>query len=266
MAAGHGRTRRRIMRNMSDHNNPKIGIIGGSGLDDPQLLDNFSETEMDTPWGKTSDKIKTGKIGGIEVAVMGRHARGHGIMPTLIPNRANIWAMKELGCTAILATTACGSLREEIRPGDIVLPDQFIDFTKLRNLSFFEDRVVHTAMPDPFDKNLRKKLVHSAREMGLKHHTDGTIVTIEGPRFSTRAESKMFRNWGADLINMSTVPEVVLANEMQIPYQTIAMVTDYDSWRISAEPVNYEMVIKKMEENADRVLKLLTLTILNFNK
>ncbi len=235
----------------------KIGIIGGSGLDDPKILQNPEEVDLDTPYGKTSDKLLCGKIGGTEVVVLARHAKGHSISPTKVPYLANIWALKEIGCTRIYATTACGSLREEMKPGDLVFIDQFIDFTKRRRLTFFEDEVVHTSMPEPFDAEMRMKLIAAAEEYGYPYHKKGTMVTIEGPRFSTKAESHMFRLLGADLVNMSTVPEVCLANELSIPYQSIAMVTDYDCWKEGEEAVTYEMVMNRMKENAEKVKKLL---------
>jgi 5'-methylthioadenosine phosphorylase len=235
----------------------KIGIIGGSGLDDPKILQNPKEVELDTPYGKTSDRLVCGVLGQTEVVILARHSKTHSISPTKVPYRANIWALKEMGCTEILATTACGSLREEYRPGDLVFLDQFIDWTKLRTLTYFEDEVVHTAMPEPFDAGLRQKLIAAAKAFGYKHHAKGTMITIEGPRFSTKAESRMFQIMGADLINMSTVPEVSLANELKLPYQSIAMVTDYDCWKENEEPVTYEMVLNTMKENAEKVKKLL---------
>ena len=236
----------------------KVGIIGGSGMDDPNLLSNPKAIEMETPYGKPSDKLLGGTIQNTEVVILARHAKDHSISPTRIPFRANIWALKNAGCTHILATTACGSLREHLKPGDLVFIDQFIDWTKLRKLSFFEDEVVHTAMPEPFDNHMRAKLAETARNLGYRHHEKGVMITIEGPRFSTRAESHMFRLLGADLINMSTVPEVSLANELKIPYQSIAMVTDYDCWKENEEPVTFEMVMGTMKENAEKVKNLLT--------
>lgn len=235
----------------------KIGIIGGSGLDDPKLLDQSKEVEIKTPFGNPSDKLVCGSIGGKEVVILARHAKGHSIIPSNIPFRANIWALKELECIAILATTACGSLKEEMCPGDLVFIDQFLDFTKSRKLTFFEDEVIHTPMAEPFDHYLRGILTQAAKKLKVRHHTQGTMVTIEGPRFSTRAESFMFQKWGADLINMSTVPEVTLANELKIPYQSIAMVTDYDCWRQGEESVSFELILKRMDENAEKVKKLL---------
>ncbi len=251
----------------------KFGIIGGSGLDDPKLLANYLEVEVDTPFGKPSSKLTTGQIGGHEVVLIARHGKDHSIMPTKVPFRANIWALKEQGCTHVLATTACGSLKEEIAPSDFVFLDQFVDFTKHRILTFYEDpafakatageKVVHTPMAEPFDKNLRAKLIEAARHLNLKFHEKGTMITIEGPRFSTKAESHLFRSWGIDVINMSTVPEVILANELGIPYQSIAMATDYDCWKEGEEAVTLEIVFARMAENADLVKKLLLETIKN---
>jgi 5'-methylthioadenosine phosphorylase len=235
----------------------KIGIIGGSGLDDPRILIDPKEIDLDTPYGKPSDRLVCGVVGNTEVAVLARHATKHSIPPSKVPFRANIWALKEIGCTKILATTACGSLRREMKPGDLVFIDQFIDWTKLRKLTFYEDEVVHTPMAEPFDAELRKKCVLAAKELGFRHHEQGTMVTIEGPRFSTRAESKMFRLIGADLINMTTVPEVSLANELVLPYQAIAMVTDYDCWKADEEPVSFELVMERIQEYSERVRKLL---------
>lgn len=235
----------------------KIGIIGGSGLDDPKILLNPQEIDLDTPYGKTSDKLICGSIGNTDVVILARHSKQHSISPTKVPYLANIWALKEVGCQQIFATTACGSLRAEMQPGDLVFIDQFIDHTKLRRLSFFEDEVVHTPMAEPFDFGLRQKLVAAAKELGFKYHDKGTMITIEGPRFSTKAESRMFQSWGADLINMSTVPEVSLANELQIPYQSIAMVTDYDCWKDDEESVSFELILKRMKDNSEKVKQLL---------
>ncbi|MBI5077331.1 S-methyl-5'-thioadenosine phosphorylase [Candidatus Falkowbacteria bacterium] len=245
----------------------KYGIIGGSGLDDPRLIQDYQELEVDTPFGRPSSKFTVGKIGGQDVVILARHGKEHSIMPSKVPYRANIWALKEQGCTHILATTACGSLKEDIKPGDFVFPDQFIDWTKCRPTTFFEDtdftqassgmKVVHTPMAEPFNAVLRDKLIAAAEKFDLKHHKKGTIITIEGPRFSTKAESHLFRSFGADVINMSTVPEVILANELNIPYQAIAMATDYDCWRAEEEAVTWEKIVKRMRENADKVKQLI---------
>ena len=243
----------------------KIAIIGGSGLDDPQILKNVEEIKIDTPYGKTSSAMLSGKINGTSVVVLARHGQKHTITPTHVPYRANIWALKEIGCTHIIATTACGSLQEKIKPGDLIFLDQFIDFTKHRNLTFFDDEVIHTPMADPFCNNLRGLLITTASELALPHHQTGTIVTIEGPRFSTRAESKYFAQVGADVINMSTVPEVILARELGICYASVAMSTDYDSWKENEEAVTWEKILQVMEKNADNVKKLLIAMVPKIN-
>jgi len=236
----------------------KIGIIGGSGLDDPKLLKDYKEIEVDTPFGKPSSPLTLGKIEGIDVVILARHGKKHSIMPTNVPFQANIWALKEQGCTHILATSACGSLREDIKPGDLILLDQFIDRTTKRKSTFYEkDRVCHIPMAEPFCPKLRELIRKSCEELGLKHHNKGTVVTIEGPRFSTKAESSMFRSWKADVINMTTVPEVVLAREAGICYQVIAMSTDYDCWHETEASVDIALVLKVMKQNAENVKKLL---------
>ncbi len=239
----------------------KIGIIGGSGMDDPRLMTNIKERKVKTPYGSPSSPLTLGKIGGVDVAILARHGKGHSIYPTGVNFRANIYALKKEGCTHILATTAVGSLREKIKPGDLVFVDQFIDHTKHRALTFHDEKVIHTPMAEPFCKNLRSLLSKSAKELKLRHHAKGTVITIEGPRFSTKAESHMFRSWGADVINMSTVPEVILAREIGICYQSIAMSTDYDCWKEGEEPVTWEMILNIMKKNAENVKKLLLKTI-----
>ncbi|MBN2459947.1 S-methyl-5'-thioadenosine phosphorylase [Candidatus Woesearchaeota archaeon] len=243
----------------------KIGIIGGSGLDNPDILKNAKDVKVKTPYGNPSSPLKTGKIGGVEVVILARHGREHTIPPTHVNSRANIHALKKVGCTHIIATTAVGSLREEIGRGDLVIVDQFIDFTRLRRVSFrdsFEPhKPLHCSMAEPFDKKLRELLIKGCKELKLKHHAKGTVITIEGTRFSTKAESHMFRQWGADVINMSTAPECGLANEAGMPYAAVAMSTDYDCWREGEEPVTWEAVLKIFSENVDKVIKLLLATI-----
>jgi len=235
----------------------KIAIIGGSGLDDPQIIQDPQQVEVENKYGKPSSALTTGKIGGVEVVILSRHGKDHSVAPTEINFRANLLALKEIGCSHILATTAVGSLREEIKPGNLVFPNQFIDFTRHRNLTFFSDKVIHTPMSEPYDPMLRSLLRSACDELGFVYNTDKTVITIEGPRFSTKAESHMFRQWGADIINMSTCPEVILANELKIPYQTIAMSTDYDCWKDDEEPVTFEIVMERMKENAQKVKQLL---------
>lgn len=235
----------------------KIGMIGGSGFDDPDFLTDVRFVKKGTPFGALSSDLIIGKVGLTEVVIILRHGKGHRIRPSAVNYRANIWAMKEVGVTHIIATTACGSLREEIEPSQLVFPDQFLDFTRQRKSTFYEgDQVVHIAVADPFCEYLRGILVETATEEKIAHHPRGTIVTIEGPRFSTRAESKMFRLLGGDIINMSTVPEAVLAREAGICYATVAMSTDYDTWHHSEEPVTWEMIAVTMEKNVEHVKKI----------
>lgn len=247
----------------------KIGIIGGSGLENPEFLENYSQKEVDTVFGKPSSPLITGKINGIDVIIISRHGLKHEIPPTEINNRANIYALKCEGCSYILATTAVGSLREDIKRGDFIVLDQFIDFTKNRKLTFFdkfEFGPVHTPMPEPFCEVLRKKLIESCEELKFSHHKKGTVVTIEGPRFSTKAESRMFRQFGADVINMSIAPEAILANEAEVPYGVIAMSTDYDCWKEDEEPASWEVVRMVMRENVERVKQVLLKVIASFSR
>lgn len=243
----------------------KIGIIGGSGLEDPQILTDAREVECRTRYGTPSSALTCGKIAGVDVVILARHGKEHRIPPTHIPNRANIQALKDMGCTHILATTAVGSLREEIGRGDLIIIDQFIDFTRHRQITFHEEfppgSPLHTPMADPFDADLRAAMLAAAGEIELKIHSRGTVVTIEGPRFSTRAESHMFRAWGADIINMSIAPEASLANEAGIPYAAVAMSTDYDCWKEDEEPVTWEQVLAIFAQNAENVKRLLVRAI-----
>ena len=240
----------------------KIGIIGGSVLDNPDILKSAIDIHVDTPYGKPTSPLRIGKINDVDVVLIARHGREHIIPPTQVNYRANIQALKDQGCSHILATTACGSLREEIDRGDLVILDQFIDFTRLRKISFFEEfapgDMKHTPMADPYSEKLRKILIETAKELNLKHHEAGTVVTIEGPRFSTRAESNMFRIWGADVINMSIAPETILANEAGIPYAAVAMSTDYDCWKEDEAPVTWEEILEIFGKNVDSVIALLT--------
>ncbi|XP_077981197.1 S-methyl-5'-thioadenosine phosphorylase-like [Glandiceps talaboti] len=241
----------------------KIGIIGGSGVDNPDILHERQEKFVETPYGKPSDALILGKIGDVDCVLLARHGRHHTIMPTNINFRANIHALKAEGCTHLLVTTACGSLREEIRPGDVVVIDQFIDRTTKRPQTFYDGAyssprgVCHIPMHTPFCEDARQMLIESIKEIGIRHHPKGTIITIEGPRFSTKAESLMFRTWGADLINMTTVPEVALAKEAGLCYASIAMATDYDCWKDNGEMVSVEAVLKTFKDNAEKARKIL---------
>lgn len=240
---------------------PKIGIIGGSGLDNPDILKNAIESEVNTAYGPPSSPLKSGKIGSVDVVLLARHGRQHTIPPSEVNNRANIRSLKDMNCTHILATTAVGSLREEIERGDLVIIDQFLDFTRHRIVTFHEEfephSPVHTPMAEPFSPGLREALLTGCSELGLKYHSGGTVVTIEGPRFSTKAESHMFRSWGADIINMSIAPEAILANEAGIPYAAVAMSTDYDCWKEDEKPVTWDEIINVFTSNAEKVTRLL---------
>jgi 5'-methylthioadenosine phosphorylase len=243
----------------------KIGIIGGSGLDNPDILKDVKEIKVSTPYGKPTSPLRSGKINDVEIVLIARHGRDHTIPPTQVNYRANIQALKDQGCSHILATTACGSLREEIGRGDFIILDQFIDFTRLRKISFFDEfppgDAKHTAMAYPFSEDLRKILIETAKELNLRYHEKGTVVTIEGPRFSTRAESEMFRIWGADVINMSIAPETILANEAGIPYAAVAMSTDYDCWKDDEAPVTWDEILEIFGKNVNNVIDLLINTI-----
>lgn len=236
----------------------KIGIIGGSGLDNPKLLRDFKTKEVATPYGKPSSALTIGKLNNIDVVMVSRHGKKHTLMPTNVPNQANIHALKEEGCTHIIATSACGSLKEEIKPGDFIFVDQFIDRTTKRRSTFHEkDHVCHIPMAEPFCGYLREILKQTSDSLNFQGHEKGTIITIEGPRFSTRAESKLWQQWNADVVNMSTVPECVLAREAGICYAVICMSTDYDCFREGRE-VNIGEVFKVFKDNAEKVKKLIT--------
>ncbi len=243
-----------------------IGIIGGTGFEKADILKNPKINIIKTKFGETSSPIITGIINGKEIALLSRHGHEHTITPTHVNNRANIEALKSLGCSAIIATTACGSLKDEIKPGDFVVLDQFIDFTKHRINTFFEEfepgKMQHCPMANPFSVEIRNKIIQAAEECKInKVHKTGTIITIEGPRFSTRAESFMFRTWGADLINMSTAPETALANEAEIPYAAIAIATDYDCWKTNQEPVSIELVLQNFNKSVAKLTEILIKTI-----
>ena len=238
-----------------------IGIIGGSGLDNPDILRDPKDESLLTPYGEPSSALKKGTINGVQVVLLARHGREHTVPPHQVNYRANIQALKDAGCTHIIATTAVGSLREDIGRGDLVIIDQFIDFTKQRKMTFYESfephAPVHTPMADPYDSYLRKLLTDECRTLNYPFHEKGTVVTVEGPRFSTRSESHMFSAWGADIINMSVATETALANEAGIPYAAIAMSTDYDCWKTDEESVTWEAILKVFADNAVKVTTLL---------
>lgn len=242
-----------------------IGIIGGSGLDNPDILQNPRDERVTTPYGELTSPVRVGSIGQHTVCIVARHGREHTTPPTQVNFRAAIDTLRQLGCTGILSTTAVGSLREEIRRGDLVVLDQFIDFTRHRAITFHEEFAphapVHTPMAEPFDENLRALLCASCEELGIAHHKKGTVITIEGPRFSTRAESNVFRLFGADVINMSVAPECILANEAGIPYASVAMSTDYDCWKTDEAPVTWDDILRIFRQNAQKVTDVLIRSI-----
>ena len=243
----------------------KIGIIGGSGLDDPDFLKEPKEFTLETPYGLPSSPLRSGLINGREVVLLARHGIGHTIPPPQVNFRANVWALKEVGCSHILVTTAVGSLREAIEPGHFVVVDQFIDFTRGRKNSFYErfepGLPIHISIAEPFSPHLRNCFIAAAEDLNFVCHAKGTVLSVEGPRFSTRAESHLFRAWGADVINMTIATEAALAKEAELPYAAVAMATDYDCWREDEEPVRWETVLKVFRDNVERVTQLLVATI-----
>ncbi|MBI9048453.1 MAG: S-methyl-5'-thioadenosine phosphorylase [Anaerolineaceae bacterium] len=237
-------------------NDPILAVIGGSGLYEMDALQNTEEVEIETPYGKPSSSIIRGTLDGKEIAFLARHGIGHVYSPTQVNYRANIYALKSIGVKKIVSISACGSLRDDFKPGDIVIPDQLIDFTKKRQNSFFEEGlVVHVGTAEPYCSDLHGtvcKAIQSTIEKTSSPaciHDSGSFITIEGPRFSTRAESNLFRTWGVSIIGMTACPEAFLAREAEICYTTIAHVTDYDVWHITEEPVSVDMVIKTLMKN-----------------
>jgi len=227
-----------------------LAIIGGSGLYSMQGLQNTKELHIDTPFGKPSAPIITGTLEGTQVAFLARHGIGHHIMPSEVPYRANIYALKSLGVQRIVSISACGSLKEELAPGHIVIPDQIFDNTHNRVRTFFGDGMVaHVGVSDPFCEDLSGQLESAVGEAGGVVHRGGNFITIEGPRFSTKAESKTYRAWDMSIIGMTASPEVFLAREAEICYATMAHVTDYDVWHVSEAPVTVEMVIQTLNKN-----------------
>jgi 5'-methylthioadenosine phosphorylase len=229
---------------------PILAVIGGSGLYDIPGLTNAQEHNITTPFGIPSAPIITGQLDGQDIAFLARHGYGHHISPSEINFRANIYALKSLDVERIISISACGSLREDYSPGDIVIPDQLFDLTRNRKRTFFDQGfVAHISVADPFCPTLSKEVYQAVSELDVNVHQGGTFITIEGPRFSTRAESNTYRAWGMSIIGMTTSPEAFLAREAEICYTVMAHVTDYDVWHISEEPVNVEMVIEILNRN-----------------
>lgn len=235
---------------MNQH--PIMGIFGGSGLYTMEGLDNIEEHNIQTPFGKPSSPIIVGELEGKRVAFLARHGLGHTINPTNVNYRANVYAMKALGVKTLLSVSACGSLREDYSPGDIVIPDQLFDFTKDRKRSFFdEELVVHVDVAEPYCTNFSEQIYNAVKKTDAIVHQGGNFITIEGPRFSTRGESNIFRGWGVSIIGMTTSPEAYLAREAELCYGVMAHVTDYDVWHISEDPVNVQQVIKTIMGNTN---------------
>jgi 5'-methylthioadenosine phosphorylase len=231
---------------------PVLGVIGGSGLYSIESLNSVEEINLDTPFGEPSSPIVIGEMGDRTVAFLARHGIGHRISPTEVNYRANIFALKSLGVKRVLSVSACGSLRDDYSPGEIVVPDQLFDFTKDRKRTYFEDGIVaHVNVADPFCKSLSEMVVDSVRVSNGDVHDGGSFITIEGPRFSTRAESNTFRAWGISIIGMTTSPEAYLAREAEICYSVMAHVTDFDVWHIAEDTVTVEVVIRILKANTD---------------
>ncbi len=229
----------------------ELAVIGGSGVYDMEALTDIEERFIPTPFGDPSDHIVIGTLAGKRIAFLPRHGRGHRLTPTEVPYRANIWALKSLGVERIISISACGSMKEKYAPRHIVIPDQIYDNTKKRDYSFFGDGLVaHIGIAEPFCPHLRGLLYRAVQKAGGTVHDGGTFIVIEGPRFSTRGESNIYRSWGVDIIGMTAVPEAQLAREAEICYATMAHVTDYDVWHEEEEAVNVEMLIANLQANA----------------
>jgi 5'-methylthioadenosine phosphorylase len=249
---------------MAMNNNPVLGVIGGSGLYRIEALKDTETKEIETPFGKPSSPVVIGTLGGKRVAFLARHGIGHFISPTEVNYRANIYALKSLGISQVISISACGSLREDYAPGHIVIPDQLVDFTRNRRRTFFgEGIVVHIGSAEPFCFELSEQLQQATMQAGATVHKGGTFITIEGPRFSTKGESNMFRAWGMSIIGMTASPEAFLAREAEMCYATMAHVTDYDVWHVSEEPVSVEMVIRTLQANTSLAQKAIEILLEN---
>lgn len=235
-----------------------VGVIGGSGLYGLDGLADVGEVRVDTPFGPTSDAFVTGTLGGVRMVFVPRHGRGHRFSPSEVPYRANLWALKKLGVTHVVSVSAVGSMREDVHPGDIVVADQFFDRTRGRASTFFEGGIVaHVSFADPVCPVLAEDLYQAAVELGLRVHKGGTYLCMEGPAFSTRAESRIYRQWGVDVIGMTNLPEAKLAREAELPYATLALVTDYDCWHTSEADVSVEAVIAVLKTNVEHAKAVL---------
>jgi 5'-methylthioadenosine phosphorylase len=237
--------------------NTVLGVIGGSGVYDIAGLEHARWKRIDSPWGAPSDELLLGRLSGVDVAFLPRHGRGHVLSPTTINYRANIDALKRAGVTDVISVSACGSFREELAPGHFVLPDQFIDRTHAREKTFFGNGfVAHVSMAHPVCPRLVEALEAAARHEGIPCTRGGTYLAMEGPQFSTLAESKLYRSWGCDLIGMTAMPEAKLAREAELPYAVVAMVTDYDCWHPEHDHVTVDDVVRVLTQNADKARAL----------
>lgn len=245
----------------------ELAVIGGSGLYNMVGLADVEEVELDTPFGRPSDAIIVGSLHGRRIAFLPRHGRGHVLTPSEVPYRANIYALKTLGVRYIIAVSACGSLREDYAPGDIVVPDQLFDFTKgARERSFFgRGLVAHVTVAQPFCSDLSAALADATLAAGGRLHRGGSFITVEGPRFSTRGESEVFRQWGMSIIGMTTSPEAFLAAEAEISYACMAHITDYDVWHHSEAPVTVEMVIRVLQANTHLAQEAISTLVASYN-
>lgn len=244
-----------------------IGIIGGTGLEQIEDLTDVHQVEIETPYGKPSGPIVIGKLKATTVAFLSRHGRGHVLSPSELPARANIWALKSLGVERIISVSAVGSLRREIAPLDLVIPDQLIDWTRGRPTSFFGDGIVaHVSLADPFCPVMRKVLVDGCRTSGANVHDGGTYVVMEGPQFSTRAESFLYQSWGASIIGMTALPEAKLAREAEICYATLACATDYDCWHEGYQSVSVELVVTNLLKNVELSKEIVKESVQSFPK
>jgi 5'-methylthioadenosine phosphorylase len=244
----------------------EIGIIGGTGIYSEGMLKNVKVTKIRTPYGKPSSSVRIGDFKGKRIAFLFRHGDSHSIPPHKVNSQANIYALKKLGVERIMGIAAVGSLKEEIKPGDIVIPDQFIDMTKFRNPTFYDGpKVAHVSMADPFCKEMRDLVCRTIKNLNIRFHEKGTYLCIEGPRFSTRAESNLWRIMKADIIGMTLIPEVVLAREKEVCYLSVSSVTDYDCWKAN-EAVSADDVIKTMKKNTQNIKKILETLIPSIQK
>ena len=240
----------------------KIGVIGGTGLYDIEGMTDIEEVDINTPFGKPSDSIVVGRLEGVGIAFLPRHGQGHRISPTEVPSRANIYALKSLGVEHIIAINSAGSFKKELEPGHLLIPDQLIDRTRNRVDSFFGEGIVaHIPFADPFCPVLSQVLFEAAQEVGATTHQGGTYVVMEGPAFSTRAESRLYRSWGVDIIGMTALPEAKLAREAEICYAIIGCITDYDSWWQHAEPITVDVIIGTLLQNIDNAKKIIKLAV-----